>query len=339
MTLSQARLESILASIRHTKIGVCGDFVLDGYWYADMTRSQLSRETPLYNRPVVSETHSPGGAANVAWNLADLGVGTVQAISIIGADWRGGLLKNILGGLGIRCENLLERPGWKTPFYGKVILTGWDTRQEDARLDMINPDPPAASDEDSLIESLRVIGPQLDALIIADQIPQGVITERLSEALLELAKVHPQVILFADSRDRIQRFQTMVIKPNEIEASQLFYPGQPPASITIDQLGMAAIILTERTHRPVYITLGKMGCLVCEGGRVIRIPAVDVPSPIDTVGAGDAFMASLAAGLAAHATPYEAGCLANLAAAVTIQKIGVTGTASPREILDLWEKL
>jgi len=59
-------------------------------------------------------------------------VGEVHAISVLGADWRGGLLRGIFQRLGVRCEALLERPGWKTPFYGKVILTGWDTRQEDA---------------------------------------------------------------------------------------------------------------------------------------------------------------------------------------------------------------
>jgi bifunctional ADP-heptose synthase (sugar kinase/adenylyltransferase) len=61
------------------------------YWYADMTRAQLSREAPLFNRPVVAETYSPGGAANVAWNLADLGVGEVHAITVLGADWRGSI--------------------------------------------------------------------------------------------------------------------------------------------------------------------------------------------------------------------------------------------------------
>ncbi len=337
MGLARDRLETILAEIRQVRVGVCGDFVLDGYWYADMTRAQLSRETPLYNRPVVAETYSPGGAANVAWNLADLGVGTIQAISVIGSDWRGGLLKDILRRMGVQSEHLLERADWKTPFYGKVFLTGWDTRPEDARLDIINPNPLYAEDEDLLIQRLRQVVPQLDALIIADQIQEGVVTERIGMALLALAEQNPQVIFLADSRDRIHRFQTMVIKPNAVEASQLFYPGTTPSSLHLDQLGKSALTLNARTHRPVYITLGKKGCLLCEADEVVAIPAVEVPPPVDTVGAGDTFMASLAAGLAARAAPYEAGCLANLAAAVTIRKIGMTGTASAQEIRALYE--
>jgi rfaE bifunctional protein kinase chain/domain len=336
--LERARLETILEQIHHRRVGVVGDFVLDGYWYADMTRAQLSREAPLFNRPVVTETYSPGGAANVAWNLADLGVGEVHAISILGADWRGSLLRDIFQRLGVRCEALLERPAWKTPFYGKVILTGWDTRQEDARLDMINPQPLEAADEDLLTEALRQAVPALDALIIADYIPQGVVTRRVRAALLELAERYPQVVFLADSRERIAHFKSLVIKPNAIEASQLFFPERPPAEGSLEALEKAALELNARTKKPVYITLGDQGCLLCEMPHAVRLPAVSVAPPLDPVGAGDTFLASLGAGLAAGATTQEAGCLANLAAAVTIQKIGMTGTASPHEILALYEK-
>ena len=336
--LSRARVETILNQIRRLRVGVCGDFVLDGYWYADMTRAQLSRETPLYNRPVVAETYSPGGAANVAWNLADLGIGEVHAISVLGKDWRGSLLRDIFQHLGIRSDHLLERPGWKTPFYGKVILTGWDTRQEDARLDMINQHPLGAEDEDLLTSRLGQVVPGLDALIIADYIPNGVVTPRIRGVLLELAERYPQVTFLADSRERIAHFQSLVIKPNEIEAKQLFFPGQAPASIPLEALEQAALELNARTNKPVYITLGEKGCLLCEVPATVRLPAMKVPPPLDTVGAGDTFLACLGAGLAAGATSLEAGCLANLAAAITIQKIGMTGTASPDEILALFEK-
>ncbi len=334
--LTQGRLEAILEQIRHVRVGVCGDFALDGYWYADMTRAQLSREAPLFNRPVVEETYSPGGAANVAWNLADLGVGEVHAISILGNDWRGSLLRNIFKRMGVRADHLLDHPGWKTPFYGKVMLSGWGTRQEDARLDMINPQPLDSAGEDLLIGSLRELVGSLDALIIADYLPVGIISPRVRQAILELAERYPRVVFLADSRERIEHFQALVIKPNEVEARQLFYPSQPAESISLPDLEQAGLALSERTRKPVYITLGEAGCLVCETPQVVHIPAVKVSPPLDTVGAGDTFLASLGAGLAAGATSVEAGCLANLASAVTIRKIGQTGTASPEEILSIF---
>ena len=50
------RLEEILNAVSKLTRGVVGDFTVDGYWYADMEQSQLSRETATYPRPVVRET-------------------------------------------------------------------------------------------------------------------------------------------------------------------------------------------------------------------------------------------------------------------------------------------
>ena len=63
------RLKELLGRVRNVSIGVVGDLALDIYWYADMTRSFLSRETPHFPRPVVRESYSPGAGANIADNL------------------------------------------------------------------------------------------------------------------------------------------------------------------------------------------------------------------------------------------------------------------------------
>ena len=91
------------------------------------------------------------------------------------------------------------------------------------------------------------------------------------------------------------------------------------------------------TGRPVYITRGDKGALLCAASGADTIPAVRVSPPIDTVGAGDTFLAALATALAAHATPWEAGYLATLAAAVTVRKLRTTGAASPDEIVAVYD--
>ncbi|MEM2455549.1 MAG: sugar kinase, partial [Candidatus Bathyarchaeia archaeon] len=70
--LKRSRLIEILESFKDLSVMVIGDFALDVYWYADMTRSELSRETPRYTRPIVRETYSPGASGNISWNLKDL---------------------------------------------------------------------------------------------------------------------------------------------------------------------------------------------------------------------------------------------------------------------------
>jgi rfaE bifunctional protein kinase chain/domain len=333
--LSKTRLVELLKSFRGLRVGVIGDFTLDGYWYADMTRSVLSRETPLFPRPVVRETYSCGGAANVAWNLADLGAARVFALTVLGQDWRGDLLRRVLAEARINLDLTLTWPEWSTPFYGKVVLTGPGTRQEDARLDFINTHalPPEA--QTALLAQVETCLPELDALVIADYQSFGMATPMVVAALNNLAKKYPRVVFLVDSRDQVSAFQGMVLKPNDIEAGRWLFSERRPDEVSQVDLAQAGVRQQAGLGHPLYITLGEKGCLAFFNGETWLLPAVAVKPPIDTVGAGDTFLGALACALAAGAAPWEAGLFANLSTGVTIKKLGVTGTASPEEILAL----
>ena len=95
--------------------------------------------------------------------------------------------------------------------------------------------------------------------------------------------------------------------------------------------------LEQRTQHPVFLTLSEAGVLVCAQGETQHIPAGPTTPPLDPVGAGDTFIAALGAALASGATPQEAGTLATLAAAVTVEKLNQTGTASPEEIFGKYD--
>jgi rfaE bifunctional protein kinase chain/domain len=338
LPISRSRLREILQNLPEKRVGVVGDFTLDAYWYADMMRSQLSRETPLYPRPITRETYSLGGAANVAWNLAAIGIGEVWAFSVLGQDWRGAILRGLLDEQGIHTESMISQPQRWTPFYGKVILTAAGRNsQEDARVDFMNVRPLDPEVEAGLLDNLAHNFPHLDALVVADYQPMGVMTARISEGLLQLVQNYSTLPVIVDSRERASNFRTLILKPNELEAAALFFPGQAPASVTLVDLSTAALDHTRRTGQPIFITLGEQGCLVGWQGQCQKLPAVPLSPPLDTVGAGDTFLASLAAGLASGASPLETAFLANLAAAVTVQQIGVTGTASPAQVLALYD--
>ncbi len=85
----------------------------------------------------------------------------------------------------------------------------------------------------------------------------------------------------------------------------------------------------------MFVTRGARGCLACAAGGVIELAAPSVPADVDPVGAGDAFLAGLAAALAAGREPGVAAAFAGLAAGVTVTKLHRTGTASPGEIREL----
>jgi rfaE bifunctional protein kinase chain/domain len=299
-----------------------------------MMRSEISREAPLFVRPIVRERYSPGGAANAAWNVADLGAGRVDAFTILGRDWRGALLSDALERAGVRLDHAVTREDCVTPMYGKVILEAHGQAQEDARVDFIQPEPYPPGAEDELIAHLETAAPDLDALIVADYITGGVITPRVRAALIELAAAHPRLMIVVDSRLRIGEYPGMALKPNDVEAAAAL--GLAGSDLT-DFGNLSGLAEWQRQQgRPLFVTMASRGCLVVHDGGIAHVPTLDVSPPIDTVGAGDTFISALACTLAAGATPVEAAAAANLAASVTIRKLHITGTASPAEVLAAW---
>ena len=338
--LARARLIEILDAIHGLKVGVIGDFTLDAYWYADMTRARLSRETPLFPRPVVRETYSPGGAANVAWNLASLGPARADAFTLLGADWRGQVLSETLERVGVSLDQALTLPNLLTPLYGKVRLENGSLSQEDARLDFVNSAALPDSAELEMLNRVAQAAPGLDVLIVADyqEGSGGLLTPRLRAALSDLALRSPRLTWVADSREHIDCFAGMVLKPNEVEAARLL-PSGDAARSGESALRSVGLDLHSQAGKPVFLTRGERGCLLFEGGVLTLLPAVQVPPPVDTVGAGDTFVACLAACLGAGAAPWEAGLTATLAAAVTVRILRMTGTASPQTILDQYDEV
>lgn len=331
------RLEALFATIAHTRVLLIGDLCLDAYWYADMTRSELSRETPRFPLPVVREAYSPGGAANVAANLAALGVGQVQALGVLGHDWRGDILARELTARGIDLAHVLRSSLRTTPTYIKPIRQGYgDVQQEDSRIDFQDHTPLPPALEDAVIAALADAFPRAQAVVVGDQLDPGLVTPRVRAALEALAAQHPAIPCVVDSRKHIGTFQKMTLKPNELELARALGCAQPEASDmeAISAMGQA---LARRVERPCFVTLGARGALLCYADRSIHLPAAPVRPPLDIVGAGDAFLAAVGAALGGGASYEEAGALGNLAAAIVVEKLQQTGTAMPDEVRERLE--
>ena len=133
----------------------------------------------------------------------------------------------------------------------------------------------------------------------------------------------------ADSRERIGEFRDVMLKPNAREATR---------ATGLTDLAAAGRELRRRTHRPVIITHGDRGMYLFEREGEQHIPAIPVAGPIDIVGAGDSAMAGLVAALCAGGTLAESALVGNLAASLTIQQLGETGTATRAQILARFEE-
>jgi len=328
---SLTRLESLLDAMKDVRVGLIGDACLDVYWEADMTLSELSRETPHFPLPVVEERMSGGAAANTALDFAALGVASVILLSVIGEDWRADQLLKVLRKAGVSTEHIISSPDRVTPAYCKPRRHGISgVVYEDPRIDFENRKPLPADIEAALIEWLREIALSVDVIAVVDQLKYGVVTEKVVCELEHLAAQGKLTVV--DSRMRIGRYKRVIVKPNEIEAIRAVYPQMDPRRCSKEDWYGAAKKLAQQVEGPVLMTVGDKGAVWVEKGNITEIPTKPVEPPIDIVGAGDAFMAAFCAALAVGASGFEAAYLGNLAAAVAVRKIGITGTASPEEI-------
>ena len=335
VTLTRQEVVDVLEKIRQVKVFLVGDICLDLYWRADMKKSRLSRETPHYPLPIVDETYTPGAGGNVLNNIHALDVENVTCISAIGSDWRGFLLTSWMKEHGIDTSNLITRDTGVTPCYCKPLRMGIsDVVYEDPRLDFENDQPLSSQAETQILEALEIAAEHADIIAVSDQFLYGVITPKIRQQLCQLSDKIPVVV---DSRDRITDYSGVIVKPNEVEAAAAIGRDISGLDLSVEDYAQVAVDLAKKNDRPVIVTLGALGALWCESECTFA-PAVKAKPPVDIVGAGDTFLSAFCCAYAACKDGAKAVAFANLASAVTVKKIGITGTATPEEILKKWEE-
>lgn len=318
-------IPEVLGSFPSLKVLVVGDLCLDRWCTYDPALSEPSRETSLSRLAVVHTESTPGAAGTVASNLVSLGVGTVSVMGCLGNDGHGQDLMRALSTRSISAELSFRSNDLPTFTYTKFI--NHRTGEEDQpRVDYVYPRPLPADVEDNIVRNLRLYGTAFDVIIVSDQVetdPAGTVTPRVRGALTELAQAKPALVVWVDSRRRLELFRCLILKPNEREAAEASHR-------LFGRLDYRA--LREHTASPlVVVTRGAQGALVVDGhgDQVVPAPAV---KPVDICGAGDGFSAGAASAYAVSRSPVLAARVGNLVASVTIQQRG-TGTATPEAVL------
>lgn len=340
----QERLREILSGFSNLRVGVIGDFFLDKYLEVDPALEEPSLETGLPARQVVGVRHSPGAAGTVSRNLAALGPRTICAIGMVGEDGEGWDLLRDLGSLGVDTRGIVVSPDIKTPTYLKPRdscrpgLAG-----EHSRYDTKNRKATPADLETALLEALDRALPDLDLLLVMDQVEDpdcGVLTRKVTRGLLDRLVPRTQLLAWADSRRRIRSFGGLILKMNQFELASRENP-LPGETVEEGEL-LSLLSSTEReTASPLFVTAAERGVFLREGGGLLRAPSVRVEGPVDPTGAGDSFSAGASLSLAAGASRIEAALVGNLVASVTVRILGDTGTARPAELfkaLDEWKE-
>lgn len=330
-------VQEVLDRVSGAKVALIGDLCLDYYIFADMRLSEISRETPHFPLPVVSERYSAGGAANVACNVAALQPKQLTVIGLVGEDWRGDMLMKALREGGCDTGAIVRSAAVTTNTYVKVLRRGIsDVVYEDPRIDFENRQLIDAETEEKMIAALDKA--DFDVLLVSDQLKFGCISPKVREHICAIGASGKKVIV--DSRDRIGLYRNVIVKPNEVEAARGFgeleqipLDANDPDSILAFAKDIIPRIAERNNCGAAIITLGSQGCLVCENGETTQCAANKVEPPVDIVGAGDTFLSAIGTCLAAGASLKDAAKVANIASSVTVKKIGTTGTATREEIL------
>jgi rfaE bifunctional protein kinase chain/domain len=333
MSPSVENIEDLLARLPDLHIGVIGDFCLDAYFIVDMSASEISLETGLGTQPVAEQRYSLGGAGNVAANLKAMGVGTVRSFGVTGDDPFGRQMRRIMGEAGILdSELLVQEDVWDTHVFTKVHIG----EKEQPRLDFGNFNRLQSETAARLLSDLKRRLPELDILVVNQQVFRGIHNDSFRKRLITLLAKHRDVLSIVDSRSYSAEFTSCLRKINDREASALCgIEWAIEQAIPLEEAREYGASLYRRWNKPLFLTRGDRGCLVCDPDGCHEVPGLLLLSRTDTVGAGDSFLAGAAAALAAGFSPREAAEFANLVAGVTVQKLLITGTASSEEILSL----
>jgi D-beta-D-heptose 7-phosphate kinase/D-beta-D-heptose 1-phosphate adenosyltransferase len=316
------RFSGIISRFSKCRIMVIGDLILDEFLWGDVTR--ISPEAPVPVVWVKSESFMPGGAANVANNIHALG-GQVYLAGVVGMDERGRIITEEIKKKGMDIEGIIvdgERP---TTLKTRVIAH----HQQVVRIDKEKVDGLSDGIIDQVIDYVKEVINSVDGIIIEDY-GKGVITPRLLEEVLRLAKRHRKIVTVDPKEEHFHYYKGVTaITPNHHEAAHA--AGVKTKGLE-DITKIGKILLNRLKCDAVLVTLGENGMQLFEKkGGVTHIPTV-AQDVFDVSGAGDTVIGTFTLVLAAGASMVAAAHISNFAAGIVVGKVGIA-VATQEELL------
>jgi D-beta-D-heptose 7-phosphate kinase/D-beta-D-heptose 1-phosphate adenosyltransferase len=312
-------------SFADLEVVVLGDAMLDTY--LEGTSSRLCQEGPVPVVDVEQRRDLPGGAANVAANVAALGA-RARLLSVVGADREGALVTAELEARGVGTDGLVTAPERQTLARQRIVSGG----QLVVRFDQGTTTPSSAAVSEQLAARLADSFRRAHAVIVSDY-GYGVATPEVLAALEALQSDAPRVVV-VDAKDlpAYRGLDPTAAKPNYGQVARLL--GRFPATGThrVTDVTSAADALHEATGAQIVaVTLDRDGAVVLERGRPAhRTFAAGAPDA-RAAGAGDSYISAFALALASGAHTPAAAEIAAATAAVVVSR-AATATCSAADL-------
>lgn len=305
-------LKDIVEAFRERRVLVIGDVMLDEYIWGEVHR--ISPEAPVPIVEACRRTYAPGGAANVATNVASLG-GQAFLCGVTGNDLlRGHLSRELLSQL-VDTDGLIADDKRPTTTKTRVIAHNQQVVRVDSESrTLIRPDI-----EETLMRHISSIIETVDVCILSDY-GKGVVTPYVAQQLIELAQAAGKQVLVDPKGSDYSRYRgATVVTPNVPEAE---YAVNRRAANEAKLFEIAQELLDVLATSALLMTRGAQGMsLFVKGCDVFSVPA-SKRQVFDVTGAGDTAISTLALALAAGATLQQGARIANYAAGVVVGKLG-----------------
>jgi len=327
------RLRKIIEDFPNITITVLGDLVADEFIFGEISR--VSREAPVLILKHRERTVLPGGGANAANNLADLGV-NVLPVGIVGDDEAGKSLLRYFRHKKIPVSGVLKDKSFTTVTKTRILAgMAHTSRQQVVRVDREPQESPNAHLTRELYLAARNYAHASDAVLVSDY-GYGAATPAIVDTLRSKGKLG-DVPIIVDSRYRMLQYTGVTAAtPNEPEVEEAL-------GIRIGEnwdklLTAGDEIISRMKLQSLVITRGRDGMVAFNHKhKPVDIPIFGSDQVADVTGAGDTVIAAFSAALAAGATTEEAAQVANYAGGIVVMKRG-TATVSREELLQAIEQ-
>ncbi len=304
---------------------VIGDLMLDRYLIGDVQR--ISPEAPV---PVVllkQQNDRAGGAANVAANLANLGI-TTRIAGCVGEDAEASTLLALINHLGIKSEAVIQSLARPTIAKTRVM----SSNQQIVRIDQES-QAPLSDEENSELHILitRAIHDQ-PAMVILSDYAKGVLSQATCRYIIETCKQANIPVLVDPKGQDYSKYQgATALTPNKKETAEACGVSMKDNNAL---LAAAKKLKKSLSLDFLAVTRGEEGITLLEQDTDHHISAT-AKKVFDVSGAGDTVIATLAAGLIHGLSAQEALSLANTAAGIVVGKVGTV----PIELAELLHEL
>ena len=310
-------LASLVDEFRGLDVLVVGDVVLDTYLSGMPGR--LAEEAPVPVVGVGERRHVPGGAANVAANIAALGA-RPRLLSVIGEDEDGRRLRQALREYGVSSDDVLS-DGRRVTFTSTRLVAD---SQLVVRFDDGTTSHIGQTAERTLVDRLRVLSGSLDAAIVADY-GHGTMTPQIIEAVARLRAGSPRlVVLHAANPAAYGEAGVTLATLSAAQAAQMLGVADTSRNSELARILMGAgdRILDAAAAQVAAVTLDHGGAVVFERGQAPYRTFTRPTRRGRSTGVGDTFASTFSAALGAKIGTPEAAELASAAAAVAAARDG-----------------